>query len=214
MNLEKFLDSLSTDFLYYLEELDTSSQVNPYAIVVDYFDEDTSYTVRFPSSKEELSRPQQYQMLSRFIRDTNKTAVGLVSFVNLDVPARPEIDERLWNRNATAALLGCVTQPNIQAFTISYESKIIIFDTIDGELIYSDIKDHNVWQDFIDNVAIFRDFLYCSCSRYSGTTILRWPTFYSMLETFGFKFEFNSEDVKTTFMLAQEPLTPVLTFSS
>lgn len=207
MSLDTFVEDLSTDCKIYLST-NKGKPLVPYCVVNDYYDVKLSHKIVFPETGETMSRPQQYHILASFINHCFSSRVGIVSFVSLDAPARPEIDQRLWGKTVTAALVGAAQSGAAEELSATYESCIIVFDySDDGELIFSEIKDDDVWQDIIDNVTIFRDFLYYSTVN-KKANVFRWTTFYKTLVNAGFLFEFENEDTKAQFAMAQYVLYP------
>lgn len=217
LTLEEFHEHLRSDATLgidqFLESMDTSRLV-PYCVIYDWSNPDETFRINFPQSTEESSREDQYYFLSRLLSQGNYCFIGLVSFVRQNIETPVEIDAKLWNSSCYSALTGVVS-PSYQArlqrdyVNSRYESSMIFFNKVDGENVISKVEDMSVWQSFVDNVAVFRDFLYYASHKNSAKPIMRWPELFKVLNKFGFETEFVSEENKTNFILAQ-PRVPIL----
>ncbi len=204
---EDFVENLITDCKLYLDGLENFETLSPYSLILDYYNMDLSHRVVFPPASFELPRAEQFHMLSVLLNLLNHSGVGLVSFMSLEVGAHSAIDERFWNREVLIALVGASHPSSKLDSSVLYESAVVFFDKDDaGELYFSIVKDNESWKDFVDNTAIFRDFLYHSSMSDKGGTPFRWPDLYKTLVNVGFDFQFENDDTKSQFIVSQPAL--------
>ena len=184
----------------FYEKNDPSAMPTPYANIVNYYDLRKSYNIQFPSEVDRIDRVTQYYILSRFISQLSISRVGIVAVLKIDVPPRPEIDEKYWNRSCPALLIGVCSNETMHA-THPYETAIVLFDHFDGKLEFFEITNINIWQEFVDNTSIFRDFLlFSSISESSGSFDI--ATSITMLKNHGFKM-FSDPSEAESFFLTQ-----------
>lgn len=177
----------------------------PYTVLNDISDSSESYRILFPTINENTDRAHEYYALSRIVSGLNVAKIGLVSFMEIEVPSRPELEPKFWGRTSRLALIGAVTRTSSTYSHIFYDHQILIFDSFDGVLEFCDIEDQSMWQDFINNVSIFRDYLFFS-SLWNVNSPYRWPEAIKVLRGMGFEFDFTSDRQQQKFVLAQEPL--------
>lgn len=208
-SIKEFNQGLVGDCKLSIEQFyaDTAWEVypRPYTVLSDYDDPSQSYRIMLPPGTEDMDRPTQYYMLSRAVSAFRVSRVGIVAYLELEVPSRPELEPRFWERKARAALIGAAGRVESFKTSISYDTKVLIFDIIDEELVFCDIEDQSIWQDFINNVALFRDYLFMSAVT-SPRTPYRWPELVQSLRRHGFEFNFSSSENETNFLRSQEAL--------
>lgn len=202
--LEAYLTELVADAKFevakHYDDNDPSTMPKPYANIVNFYNLEESYKIWFPSLTDKIDRPTQYYILSRFISQLEKSRVGVVAVLKISVPSRPEIPEKYWDRECPALLIG-VTSNETYGDTVPYKTSILLFDHFDGQLEFFEIEDINIWQDFIDNTSIFRDFLiFAVINEPEGTFDI--AITYDTLVDLGFKFEFT-EAQKINFFVSQ-----------
>jgi len=207
--IKEFNESLMGDCKLSIEEFYANnpwdSYPRPYVIMSDYYDIKESYRVLLPRDTEELDRLHQYYMVGRLANVLKLSRIGVVAYLELDVPSRPEIETRFWGRKARAALVGAAGKVYRDEISIAHDSKVMIFDIIDDVLEFCDIEDQSIWQDFINNVAIFRDTLFMSAAG-SKNQVYRWPELCQVMKAYGFEFDWTSEENQTTFLRSQDAL--------
>lgn len=207
MKLDEFLDNLITDCKLYLDGLQNFDVLTPYCLVMDFFSEDLTHRINFPPATFELPRAEQFHMLSSLLHDLSHGGVGLVTFLELNVAPHSALDERFWDRDVLIALIGCSRPSSRLDSTVTYDSAVLFFDRDEaGELYFTLIKDNDAWKDYVDNTAIFRDFLYYSSMDKGSPSPFRWPTAYKTLAKLGFEFEFENDETKNQFVMAQPVL--------
>lgn len=177
----------------------------PYVVFSDYYDPQESYRILLPRNSDDLSRPSQYYMIGRLSSILKISRLGVIAYLELDVPSRPEIETRFWNRTARAALIGAASKTYSKDIGIPHDSKMMIFDMFDNVLQFCDIDDHSIWQDYINNVAVFRDALFMG-SVGNQTSVYRWPELIQIMLHHGFEFDWSSENNETKFLRSQEAL--------
>jgi hypothetical protein len=215
--MENYMEDLVKDAKIRVEEFydenDSAAMPTPYANLSDLYDVKRTYSVRFPAKTTEVDRPTQYYILSRFFSQLNKSRIGVVAVMKIDIPARPEIPEQWWNRSCPAMLIGVTADVSLSDSS-PYIVHIILFDHFDGKLEFFQITDMRIWEDFVDHTSIFRDFLIFGQNTIdTGTYDI--GTFYVTLKNLGFVFEMEDEDAKF-FFASQEDfvLPPNMLYSS
>jgi hypothetical protein len=187
-----------TDFY---DHNDSAAMPIPYANIADFYELKRTYNVRFPSRVDNIDRPTQYYMLSRFLTQLQKSRIGVVAILKIDIPARPEIPEKWWNLSCPAMLIGVTSSFDLREKQ-DYIVRIVLFNHFDNELEFFEIEDMRIWEDFVDNTNIFRDFLiFGQNTMDSGTYDI--ATMYLMLQDIGFVFDFE-EEAKKQFFGAQD----------
>lgn len=209
-SLDDYLTDLVKDAKIYVQDFyennDSAAMPTPYANIVNFYDLRESYNVRFPASTEEVDRPTQYYMLSRFASQFLTSRLGVVAVMRIQIPARPEIDEKYWNRDSPALLIGVASNETMDKST-PYETSIVLFDHFDGKLDFFDITDMRVWEEFVDHTSIFRDFLiFGGSSECRGTFDL--GVNYSMLKSRGFIFDVEPKELQSLFISQPDFIMP------
>lgn len=209
-SLDEYLADLVKDAKVSVQEFyetnDSAAMPVPYANVVNFYELRESYNIRFPASTEEVDRPTQYYMLSRFISQMLISRLGVVAVMKIQIPARPEIEEKYWNRDCPALLIGVCSNETMDKST-PYETSIVLFDHFENGLEFFEITDMRVWEEFVDHTSIFRDFLiFGGSSEARGTFDL--GVNYSMLKSRGFFFDVEPDQIKSFFISQPDFIMP------
>ena len=75
----------------------------PYSMVSDYYDMSESYRIHFPKDVTINTREDQYYILARYLNNGQFSRIGLIAYLEIEVPHNPNIDEKFWGRNARVA---------------------------------------------------------------------------------------------------------------
>lgn len=209
-SIAEFNSMLASDCQMSIEEFykenDWDVYPRPYSVLSDYWDNTESYRIIFPSDNTEMDRPTQYYVASRAISKLKVSRIGIVAYLEIEAPHRNEIPEIFWGRNCRAALIGSASRKSHSHFhdedSAQYESELMLFDMIDGKLEFSTIADQSIWQDVINNVSLFRDFLFFSAFP-TNSAPYRWPEFLQFINAYGFEIDFTGERQKSKFLMSQ-----------
>ena len=204
INHEKLLEDIIIDAQGEVEEFyahhPASDMPRPYAAILDDRNVDLSVKVKFPVNVQELDRVSQYHVLARFISSMSISAVSICAVLRIDVPQTVEIDEKFWNRNCPALLLG-VAVP--EADSIVWKAAIVLFDHFGDRLEFFKVENMKVWEEFVDHTDVFRDFLFYACTH---NNVYELASYYQALTRLGFEFQFLDEQHKKNFFAYQPSL--------
>lgn len=170
--------------------------------------EENTIAITFPDQgTDEFTRLDQYELMTQFVSSISIGHLSLISYMRVDIPASPHIPEVFWDGTHTIALVGTVNDDHLAQNTYgeTYSTSLVLFGVFDGEFIHHRIDEISEWQEFINNVTLFRDLLFTASM--PSVFTYRWLDLYRVAVSRGFQFDFFNDQVKALFSLSQQAYT-------
>jgi len=161
----------------------------------------------FPDPTDDISRADQYQFACDYVSVIHYRNLSVTSYVQFTCPENLNVDSKLWGRECYVALIGTVSL--LTDYRMDEEkdtTSAIVFDQIDGDLVFSEISELSEWEELINNTEVFRDMLFNAIHAGSAKGFYKWNVIHKMLKHFNFDITYSHEEGEDHFMLSQTPI--------